>query len=60
MIYPYECDKCGTEEDIFKLSSLSARIEHCPNCAYPMRRVYGSPSIKTRDGKKSSVPKEKK
>ncbi len=51
MIYPYECPKCGVQEDIFKLMKDCCKVEKCKECKCAMKRLITVPVISgTRDG----------
>lgn len=45
MTYEYECEKCQVVEDVSKPVAEIERIEPCPKCDEPMKRLIGSCNI---------------
>ncbi len=46
------CELRNEEIEIEMPMSESGKTQYCEKCKEPMRRVFGSPSIKTGDGVK--------
>lgn len=52
MVYKYRCKKCNIQVEVTKSMHDAARLEFCKECGKPLKRVYNSVKIVTKDGRK--------
>jgi putative FmdB family regulatory protein len=45
MVYPYRCDDCGRQDEIWKPAAECGTIQICPDCNSVMERVFTAPAV---------------